>query len=72
MYILFQDTCSSHRTKLFSTSGNRGDKWLFQSVDIPLALVPRDYYIEISASVGHSYHGDIAIDDLMIKNASCS
>ncbi|XP_045171625.2 MAM and LDL-receptor class A domain-containing protein 1-like [Mercenaria mercenaria] len=70
--VFLEDQCTHQRTEVFSQSGDKGRKWLMGSVNIPASSVPNDYKIVIQGDVGSSYHGDTALDDIHIKDSTCS
>ncbi|CAF4185562.1 unnamed protein product, partial [Rotaria sp. Silwood2] len=54
--------------KIFSSQGNRFDEWHVMEVN----LVPtKPYNIIFEGVVGKSFEGDIAIDDVLIKERPC-
>ncbi|KAH3854205.1 hypothetical protein DPMN_096744 [Dreissena polymorpha] len=57
---------------VFHESGNKGEAWKEATVSIPASAVPNEYEIKIGASVGSSFKGDIALDDILIQDTSCA
>ncbi|XP_053380422.1 location of vulva defective 1-like isoform X1 [Mercenaria mercenaria] len=57
---------------LFNISGNQGQRWCPAVVEIPALSMVYDYTLVIQGDVGSTYHGDIAIDDLLISETACT
>ncbi|XP_052271751.1 hemicentin-1-like [Dreissena polymorpha] len=66
------DKCSGQTQMVFHESGNKGEAWKEATVSIPASAVPNEYEIKIGASVGSSFKGDIALDDILIQDTSCA
>uniref|UniRef100_A0A2C9KBP7 MAM domain-containing protein n=1 Tax=Biomphalaria glabrata TaxID=6526 RepID=A0A2C9KBP7_BIOGL len=56
-------------TPLWSKSGTQGQAWKYQSVDVSSGRV---FNIVFEGTVGSSYSGDIALDDILVTNGTCS
>ncbi|KAK0068562.1 MAM and LDL-receptor class A domain-containing protein 2, partial [Biomphalaria pfeifferi] len=56
-------------TPLWSKSGTQGQAWKYQSVDVSPGRV---FNIVFEGTVGSSYSGDIALDDILVTNGTCS
>ncbi|XP_052766854.1 MAM and LDL-receptor class A domain-containing protein 1-like [Mya arenaria] len=67
-----KDLCTGATKTLFNVSGNKDQKWLEATMGIPASSVPHDYQIRVSATVGPTFHGDLALDDLFIQDTSCA
>ncbi|KAL4238936.1 hypothetical protein ACF0H5_003640 [Mactra antiquata] len=72
LQVIIQDHCTNKTTTVFSESGDKGPDWNSARINIPAAMLSDDYKIIIRASVGPSYHGDTAIDDLKLEDGSCT
>jgi len=72
--VIIEDACTHTLGSAFATSGDKGNAWQHSSITInPNTVgVTHDYYVLVKAEVGSSYHGDIAIDDLVLKEGACS
>ncbi|KAH3854224.1 hypothetical protein DPMN_096763 [Dreissena polymorpha] len=66
------DKCSGQTQTVFHESGNKGEAWKEANVSIPASAVPNEYEIKIGATVGSSFEGDIALDDIFIQETSCA
>ncbi|XP_067933319.1 MAM and LDL-receptor class A domain-containing protein 1-like [Watersipora subatra] len=55
---------------LWSSSGNKGDKWLLTRMNIPSPAA--DWNLKVVATVGSGYHGDMVIDDFSLTDGLCS
>ncbi|XP_052272348.1 MAM and LDL-receptor class A domain-containing protein 1-like isoform X2 [Dreissena polymorpha] len=66
------DKCSGQTQRVFHESGNKGEAWKEATVSIPASAVPNEYEIKIGATVGSTFHGDIALDDILIQDTSCA
>ncbi|XP_053390840.1 fibropellin-1-like, partial [Mercenaria mercenaria] len=71
LFVLVKDTCLRKETQLFEETGNQGAQWNKASVTITDHFVPNDYIIVLKADVGSTFHGDTAVDDLVIYEGSC-
>ncbi|XP_045183537.2 uncharacterized protein LOC123541967 isoform X2 [Mercenaria mercenaria] len=71
LFVLVQDTCLKKETQLFEETGDKGAQWNKASVTITDHSVPNDYIIVLKADVGSTFHGDTAVDDLVIYEGSC-
>ncbi|CAH3118157.1 unnamed protein product [Pocillopora meandrina] len=59
----------AHDSMLWSKTGTRGDKWIQGRATV----TSRDHFkIVMSASVGNSYQGDIALDDISMTDGPCN
>eukprot|EP00795_Rhopilema_esculentum_P012712 gene12712-3431_t len=58
----------SRSTPLYSLSGSQGNIWRIAQVTIASTV---NHQMIFEASVGTSYSGDIAIDDVLIKDGAC-
>ncbi|XP_048578745.1 uncharacterized protein LOC5515625 [Nematostella vectensis] len=58
-----------HREEVWMRAGNQGDKWHLLEVNITSQA---EYRLEITATTGEGYRGDIAIDDLKLTVDSCT
>ncbi|CAF4203919.1 unnamed protein product, partial [Rotaria sordida] len=54
--------------KIFSSQGNRFDEWHVMEINL---LASKPYTIIFEGVVGKSFEGDIAIDDVLIKERPC-
>ena len=54
---------------LFNMTGNKGQKWIQGQVTIQ-STTP--YGIVFEGVRGSDYHGDIALDDILLSNGICS
>ena len=54
---------------LWSLSGNQQDQWRYAQV--PVASGGRRYRLLLQGSVGSSYLGDLAVDDLAFTTSAC-
>ena len=55
-------------TTIFSLSGDQGSKWLQGNAPISTAS---NFQIIFEGSVGQSYHGDLALDDITLSAGPC-
>ena len=60
----------SQGSTVWSVSGDQGDQWNYQQVEIDATTV-NDPVISIAAVRGSSFQGDIAVDSLVLKMGSC-
>ncbi|XP_060063623.1 uncharacterized protein LOC132544074 [Ylistrum balloti] len=54
---------------LWSKSGNLGNDW--RSARVQLSPRNNDYHLIFRATQGRGYHGDIAIDDITLREGNC-
>lgn len=59
----------SSESTLWTRTGNRGSDWY--SVRIQLPPRANDYNLVFRATQGSGYHGDIAIDDVTVREGTC-
>ncbi|XP_053389990.1 MAM and LDL-receptor class A domain-containing protein 1-like [Mercenaria mercenaria] len=71
LFVFIQDTCTKMETQLLKEAGDKGAQWNKASVTIARDSVPNDYRIVLLADVGATYHGDTAVDDLIIHDGPC-
>lgn len=69
---MFQDVCTGNKTAIFETSGDHGPGWRKATVNILPSSVPHDYRVNIAGTIGPTFHGDMALDDITISNYSCT
>ncbi|XP_022312279.2 uncharacterized protein LOC111117446 [Crassostrea virginica] len=55
---------------IWSKSGNQGDEWQRAVVEIPGSRSP--YKVLLEVTQGASYHGDIAVDDIVVLDGPCT
>lgn len=55
--------------ELWKVSGNQGDQWKYGQVQFGTNVA--NYRLVIEGSIGSSYQGDIAIDDLIVSAGTC-
>lgn len=55
---------------IFHESGDHGNRWLEAKLTIPKQTHP--YKIDFQATRGASFHGDVSLDDISIKDGPCS
>lgn len=67
-----EDSCSHTETEVFKRSGEQGEQWRKASVTIPANIVPNDYTVKLTGDVGPTFRGDTAIDDLSLRDGSCT
>ncbi|XP_053390446.1 MAM domain-containing glycosylphosphatidylinositol anchor protein 1-like [Mercenaria mercenaria] len=68
---LYRTRVRKMETQLFKEAGDKGAQWNKASVTIARDSVPNDYKIVLMADVGATYHGDTAVDDLIIHDGPC-
>ncbi|XP_060584620.1 MAM and LDL-receptor class A domain-containing protein 1-like [Ruditapes philippinarum] len=59
-------------TGLSSITGEQGQQWKTTQVEIPASSPPYNYTLVIEGTIGDTYRGDIAIDDVLINDKSCT
>lgn len=53
-------------------TGDHGDKWMSAQVKLPAAVIRSQFQLVFEGSVGRSWTGDIAIDDIKVQSgAAC-
>ena len=58
-----------NKQRLFMVSGNQGERWSQALVQI--ISDSRPFHLLFGAHRGFGYQGDMAIDDVMLRNGSC-
>ncbi|XP_053388662.1 MAM domain-containing glycosylphosphatidylinositol anchor protein 2-like [Mercenaria mercenaria] len=71
LFVFLQNTCTKMETQVFKEAGDKGAQWNKASVTIARDSVPNDYRIVLMADVGATYHGNTAVDDLIIHDGPC-
>ena len=61
---------SNKSVTLWSLSGNQQDQWRFARV--PINSQRQQYLLQLQGTVGSSYLGDLAVDDLVFTTSTCS
>jgi len=69
---VLQKTAPGNKSEkiIWSLSGQQGSQWLEGRV--ALCKIPSSYWIVFEGIRGSGYRGDIAIDDILIKDGDCS
>ncbi|XP_061190680.1 uncharacterized protein LOC133198658 [Saccostrea echinata] len=60
----------SSNTTIWTKSGDQGNSWQRAIVEIPTSLKRHQVLLEVTE--GTSYHGDIAIDDIIVLDGPCT
>jgi len=66
-----QDLNSGSSQTLFSLSGNQGNNWLAQTIDLR-SYIGKDIIISFKALTGTSFRSDFALDEICLKDVNCT
>ncbi|XP_019632083.1 PREDICTED: MAM and LDL-receptor class A domain-containing protein 2-like [Branchiostoma belcheri] len=67
--VFYVPTTGSFPAPLWELSGDQGDHWYLGQVTVP---GDQTFYVEFEAVRGQSFRGDIAIDDVTVRDGQCS
>ena len=59
-----------NKQRLFIVSGNQGERW--SQAQVQIFSDSRPFHLLFGAHRGDGYEGDMAIDDVMLRNGSCN
>ncbi|XP_064612390.1 MAM and LDL-receptor class A domain-containing protein 1-like isoform X2 [Liolophura sinensis] len=60
---------TGHTSEIWEMEGEKGNRWTKEELSINYAIAP--FQIVLEGEAGHSYRGDIAIDDISLRHGAC-